>query len=423
MIQKNNYIIILLLFFSLFIPFIRFFAVFLYLQHDIISHHVLSRIESIRSGTTDFYYFWGVGNLIDNGYISQLKDFHFYSQYLSLHATNHVMETSYWAYMPTYNFIICFLGFFPYFIGYLIWIFSTIFLFYFACSRFIKDKKLCCLLVFSPASIITYHYAQNSVLLLSLIISGLYYNTMNNKIDFKKDNNMLSGFILGLVSIKFPIFILIPIYLFLSKSWKTLFYTITTSILLILFSIIVFGLQSWYDYFDVLAPTMSHAFQSNAVNASFARICVSPFIVFRMMNFSLTSSWIFQILISLSSVILIFVSLKKQWFKHKIDQIAFFLPLVLISTPYSHLYDLVFLSFSLYVIIYKLLKANSLYMFFGMFLIWTFLGTTDFLLILNVSYKNYIPLMSLLTIPIVIYFVYYLRNNNITKQIEIKCDN
>lgn len=421
MINKNNYIIIFLVFFSLFIPVVRFLAVFLHLQHDYITHQVLSRIESLKSGTTDFFYFWGIGHLINNGYIDKLNDFHFYGQYL--HTVNHTMNVSYWAYMPTYNFIICFLGAFPYFVSYFIWMSFNIFIFYFACSHFIKNRSLCCLLVFNPASIITYHYAQNSVFLLSLIMLGLYYNTLNNKINFKKDSNMLAGFLLGLVSVKFPVFILIPIYLILSKSWKTLFYTIMTSIMLILLSILFFGLQSWYDYFNVLAPTMSHAFQSNAVNASFARICVSPFIVFHMMNISLNLSWIFQIIISFLSVVFIFISLRKQWFKNKIDQIAFLLPLILISTPYSHLYDLVFLSFSVFIIMSKALENKNIFMFYAIFLIWTFLGLTDFLLVIDVSYKNYIPLLSLLTIPIVIWFTYYLRNNNTMKQIEIKCDN
>jgi hypothetical protein len=380
----NNKTIILFFLLSALIPFMENAIYFLIRSND------LSLFANLTIGTVDYYYFWGVGRFINLGHISDLTNFELYKNFLQ-HNINNKMYTSYWAYPPTINFLICFIALFPYFIGYIIWNFIGLSLFYFACKKYTKNNlNFICILLTSPFLLIAFHYGQTSIIIASLIMLGLYFNKFNSqKINFQYDHSMLSGLLFGLSTIKYPFVLLIPIYLLLTKSYKTLFYMILTSIIMIVLSILCFGLQAWLDYFYILAPWMMHD-----IKISSNVVAISPLGVMHTENIQWNIAWFFQIIIMISSIIFLFICILKKYFINKIEQDIFLLSMILYVTPYAHIYDMVVLSFPLLYTLHKAYILNKKIYVYILSFMWLFFPFIDWMKLLY-STKIYVNFLTI----------------------------
>jgi hypothetical protein len=411
--QSDSLVKFSIIFFGLlciFLPAFRFISVFLKRQYIAGTHTYASKLDSVYSGTSDFIYFWGTGKFINAGHIHDIINFNQMGSFIAK-LCGHVLPYGNWAYWPTYNFIICFLALFPLLIAFAIWNIFTASLGYFAFSKIIKQKWLILMLVFSPVALVNYHYGQTGMFLSSLLILGFaYWKEEQERNILSWDTNVKSGVFFGLCSLKFPFIILIPIFLLVTKSWKTLLYMMFTMFFMVIASFVCFGIQPWIDNIEILSPLISKNILKPYNNQMFQELYISPFIAMRSFHFSLTASWCFQLLVTLSCIIAVaFVFFKKILFTKR-DIIGFILPLSLLATPYGHVYDLVIASLTIIICFQKAYEKNKIlfYPILGFF--WYIWGACEYSILTHAKIAPYLPSVNSIILFILVIILYILRD-------------
>jgi len=140
------------------------------------------------------------------------------------------------SYPPSFLLLIIPFGVMGYYAAYGAWILGT-FAFYFLVSWHREwPRSATLIVVFAPATILTFVYGQTGFLTSALIIGGFR---------FADRRPVLSGILFGLTSIKPQLGILIPIALISARLWRTAAAAGVTVLVLILTSSTAFGWSIW----------------------------------------------------------------------------------------------------------------------------------------------------------------------------------
>jgi hypothetical protein len=190
------------------------------------------------------------------------------------------------AYPPFFLLYIAPLGFLSYYLAYLFWAFSTLFL-YFALSLDKQRRQYAAFLtIFAPATIICFATGQTGLLASALIVGGFCLVTTRP---------ILSGTLFGLASFKPQLGILIPIALISAQLWRAAAAACVTVLILVLASGVAFGWSIWPLWFakllshadwvmdvkDRLNPTITSSLTSIGIDLTTARTvqaCVAVFV-------------------------------------------------------------------------------------------------------------------------------------------------
>lgn len=111
------------------------------------------------------------------------------------------------------------------------------------------EWKICLAVLFCPAALMNFNISQNGALIASLLISGLW---------LADRSPWLAGILIGLVTIKPQLGILVPIYLLAQGNWRSITSASMTFITLVLVSGWMFRPQSWYMFADKVLPFMRY---------------------------------------------------------------------------------------------------------------------------------------------------------------------
>jgi hypothetical protein len=150
-------------------------------------------------------------------------------------------------YPPSFLLLMIPLGLLGYYAAYGTWVLGT-FVLYFVVSWY-RERSLSAtfIILFAPATILTFIYGQTGFLASALMIGGCR---------FAESRPILSGMLFGLVSIKPQLGVLIPIALISARLWRTLAAAAGTVLVLFLASSMAFGLSIWPVW---LAQVLAHA--------------------------------------------------------------------------------------------------------------------------------------------------------------------
>lgn len=186
------------------------------------------------------------------------------------------------------------------------------------------------LAVASPAAIINAGFGQNGAWTAALLIGGIGWSTRRP---------LIAGVLLGLLSLKPHLGLLVPVCLLASRNWKALASCALTSIALVLLSAYGFGWEAWALFISETRPLMQsileapwmHPYQVNAI---------SVFHLARSLGGDLTTSYLCQ---SVSTALAVGV-VWRLWRNPAADQrfrVAMTIFLTYLATPYGWTYDLV----------------------------------------------------------------------------------
>ena len=218
--------------------------VFAILAIGLIFHSNLVSPEGVSLGF-DFSVFWSASHLALLGHPEEAY------QLAKLHSVIHtinptVKEGSYgWFYPPNYFLIIAPLAYVPYLVAYLLFMSLTLLAYAFVVHRiYVSTEALWCLAGFSGLwdNLVT---GQNGFL--TAAIAGASLLLMEKR-------PVMSGVLIGILSIKPQLILLFPVAFVASKAWKTLIAATLTSALSIAASTVIFGmatLESWVKSIDV----------------------------------------------------------------------------------------------------------------------------------------------------------------------------
>ncbi len=210
--------------------------------------------ETITSefANRDFVNYWMAGRLALSGDLSPLFLQEVYQQKLES-TFGFELETRNWSYPPHSLLLLWPLGLISFKQAFFLFQVSTLALFIWSVWRFavsepykVKSRSLLIIaLLLIPFVISQIAYSQNGFLYASLFILFLHYRTRSD---------LLSGFILALMTTKPQLGLLIPLLLLVERRFILILYASAFTIALIGISVLVFGTKPWLDFWTATIP-------------------------------------------------------------------------------------------------------------------------------------------------------------------------
>ncbi len=289
----------------------------------------------------DFKVYWTASVLTLSGKVSAIFDFReFEAQQEKLlaplrrpaDATASASEpgesfTYPWLYPPHALFFVLPLGLLSYLWAYALWSLATLFIYLMAVANGRRRDLQQLVLILAPATFVNLLLGQNGFLSAALLLGGL------RLIDRRP---VLAGVLLGLLCFKPQLGLLIPVALAAARLWRPFLSAAATVAILILASILAFGVDSWANYFE-----FSTAYQAQALgleDGEFLKLTVTPFMAGRVLGLGEVARYMIFAVFALGALAGVFVTFRKGGERE--PQVIVLLAAVLLASPYGYVYDL-----------------------------------------------------------------------------------
>ena len=164
-------------------------------------------------------------------------------------------DDMHWFYPPTFLLaIVSLFSTIPFETSYVLWLAITLTLAVFACMIMVPRKKNLAILALSfPAVMHNFRWGQNGFLSTALLGAG---------IGLMESNPVLSGLFFGLLTFK-PWLALFPfLMLLIARKWKVLGWSAFFSMLTVILSLVMYGMETWRAFFYQLFNTGPNLFTS-----------------------------------------------------------------------------------------------------------------------------------------------------------------
>jgi arabinofuranan 3-O-arabinosyltransferase len=279
---------------------------------------------------TDFVNVWASGRQALDGNSALAYDVLIHKE-AEVAAVGHPFAGEYpWIYPPTFLFVATLLALLSFVPAYAAWIGLT-FLAYVATVRAIVGNRAGFLFACAyPGILSNMTVGQNGFVTAALLGGSLVV---------MERRPMLAGCFIGLLSFKPHLGILFPLVLIAGEQWRAIVAASVATVLLVIASGFVFGMESWHAFLQSL-PVASHSALTEG-RADWAKM-QSVFAVVRLLGGSTTLAWSLHLtLAGVIAIVLCAMWRSKISFDMKAAALA---TGALLVTPYLFLYDLVVLA-------------------------------------------------------------------------------
>jgi hypothetical protein len=308
----------------------------------------------------DYLNIWAGGRLATDGRLDLIFDPRAYADWLTS-IFGHRLDLHVWGYPPHFLLLAIPFSQLPLVPGFVVWTVATGVFLWTVLRAGGLPRPYAFAVALSPAALENALDGQNGALIAAALAGGLL---------LAERRPVPAGALLGLLTIKPQLGLLVPICLLARRDFRT----ITTAAVFGLgycgAGAVVFGWGAWRTYLTVTAP-----FMRNFVDAPFGLaahfMMVPPFITMRAIGASLTLAYTVQAVVSLSCLALSYWA----WSRRSVDRrlaIALVLCLAPLTTPYSHSYDLIVVAVACATLAKVAEERNGLYTpeWFILFLAW-----------------------------------------------------
>ncbi len=278
----------------------------------------------------DFSHYWVASSLAQAGTPAEIYNL---PQFLSAQEDFFKVRVPFaWCYPPTFLLIIYPLSLLPYFLALAVWLGLTMGAFLLVMRRIAPHPRTIWLTIAFPGTFVNIIFGQNGFLSATLLGGGLL---------LLDQHPLLGGFLLGLLSYKPQLVVLIPFALIAARQWQALLALVIGAVVLAAASYLAFGVDVWLAFLRNTGTTMKllenqsvPTYKMITIFAAALHYGVTPWI-----------AWILQMCASLGIVAIVAV----VWYKDTPFPLrASVLVLgILLATPYSFPYDLVLLALPL----------------------------------------------------------------------------
>jgi hypothetical protein len=278
----------------------------------------------------DYLWFWGAGHLLQVGDVRTVfNPLAFATWMRGLYGAQ--LDDFVWGYPPSMLFLALPAGHASILSGFALFTIAQMALLW-CVGRFAGlSRGLLVAVLISPAAIENALAGQNGAMTSTLLVGGLL---------LAGRQSTLSGVLLGLLTVKPQLGLVVPFCLVASRDWKALAAAICTSIGLVVLSGIEFGFQSWAMFWNNVRPYMTGVLQAEWHGLFYQRMMISPFMAARSYGLGLTASYTLQFAVTLASI----VAAWRLWRHPTMDvnlRTAITVCLSIIASPYGYNYDTV----------------------------------------------------------------------------------
>lgn len=297
---------------------------------------------SVVSHTTvywDFNNLWTGGRLVLEGNISALFDMDIYRPQMDQLLGQDVPDQE-WSYPPSMLLVGVPLALLPIFWAYWVWTIGTIIALHFALRAFKLNPWVHIAILLSPAVFWNAMFGQNGTFLAALMLGGLM---------LAPKRPIIAGVLIGLMTIKPHLGILIPFCFLASRNWAAFVSAAVTSVALFVIAGAAFGFDAWAQFLQHTQPMMSEIMNA-AYPQTYQGNAVTVFIFLRMLGGELIVSYGVQAVFSLICIACaVWLWRPLNTIEH-VDRVCLTSALVLLSTPYGYTYDMVGLGAAIAII-------------------------------------------------------------------------
>jgi len=173
-----------------------------------------------------------------------------------------------WVYPPLFLLMVIPIGFFPFVMAYVLFLIGTFVLLNCAMRCYVPrgyQRWLCTVsLLLSPATAYTVAVGQNSFMTTALLVGGF---------GLIRRSPVLAGALLGVLTCKPQLWVLVPVALFAAREWKVLAAAIASAGLLALASVMVLGIEPWRQWLTLMlgpSPLYQHWLQVGRISGQSA---------------------------------------------------------------------------------------------------------------------------------------------------------
>jgi Glycosyltransferase family 87 len=280
-----------------------------------------------------------------------------------------------WSYPPSLLLFMAPFGLMLFKLALLLWESLSVSLFVIRLRRFMLNPTALMLTCLSPASFITLLCGQTAFLTTVMLIS--LFITLDSV-------PVLAGLLIGCLTIKPQVGILIPVMLVASGRWRVTAIACLTCVLIIGLTTTIFGPEVWSQYYEIGLPTQTKIIAQN--NPILLSQMQTPYSFFRLLNFDLQKSLVAQGLFTLGAALLTFWAFVYRRKAEPHLLMAHFFACSAVASPYLLSHDLMPLTAALLFLMFQ----NRL----NRFEIWATL-LVYFLPVLNIYNINILELPSL----------------------------
>lgn len=296
-------------------------------------------VVSHTSPYWDFNNLWTGGRLALEANTDALFNMESYRAHMDRLLAQNVPDQE-WSYPPSMLLIGTPLALLPVFLAYWVWTLGTIAALHFALRPFKLRPLIHIAILLSPAVFLNALFGQNGALLAALLLGGLV---------LAPKRPVIAGILIGLMTIKPHLGILIPFCFIASRNWTAFASAAITSVLLCLVTGLAFGFDVWSQFLQQTRPMMSDIMHGTFPQTYHGN-AVTIFIFCRMLGGSLLAAYGLQIVFSLASIAgAIWLWRPSATLQH-IDRVTLTCVLVLLATPYGYTYDMIGLSAAIAII-------------------------------------------------------------------------
>lgn len=230
-----------------------------------------------------------------------------------------------WVYPPTFLILISPLAILPYSLALFLWLAITLTWYSLVLHKIAPHRCTIGLVLAFPGTFINFCTGQNGFLSAFFLGAGLL---------LLERRPILAGTLLGLLTYKPQLALLVAVALIASRMWRAFAAACGTAITLIICSIVFYGVDSWFAFYNTL-PVFTQIWL-NANSASWQKM--QTFFAFaKLIGLPTSVAYGLQFFFSLGAVIVV----AWVWYKRIFPMANVILTAsVLLATPYALVYDL-----------------------------------------------------------------------------------
>jgi hypothetical protein len=287
----------------------------------------------------DFANLWAGGTLATEGMAGTALDPEAYRAWTRQTFTPDLPERE-WSYPPTMLLLSAPFAQLPLGSAYLVWTFGTLLALWLALRGSGVAIPVAIATVLSPSACVDLIFGQTGALTAALFLGGMLL------IDRRP---IVAGILIGLLTVKPQLGLLIPICLIASGRWRVLVAATVTMVALIVATGILFGWDLFSLYLEKTAPLMRAVLEAPFPKPYQAN-GITVFLALRTLGGSVSLAYAIQALAVLGAVVVTW----QVWRRGAGDltlRVALVACLALLATPYGYSYDMVAYSFATIVLL------------------------------------------------------------------------
>ena len=243
------------------------------------------------------------------------------AEQIAVHANEKIFL---WHYPPTFLLIVTPLALLPYFTAYLLWVTATLAPYALVIRKMAPQPQTLLLLAAFPGTFLNFAHGQTGFIVAALLGGALM--TLERR-------PILAGVLIGLMSFKPHLGVLIPIALICGGHWRTLAAAAATTAAFVAVSILFLGFEPWIAFWHNL-PLARTVFENGLVGWN---KLMSVYAALRLAGADVTVAYFLQALVALSTA----VAVAWVWWRRPTLALraAALVSGTLLVTPYLFNYD------------------------------------------------------------------------------------